>query len=347
MRTRRPATARAAVALGLGAAASTALGIAETSPWRFVALDGTGTLILLALAVVAVLAGLLAIRALIVLAGVLFVAAAVVQLAHLTWAGANPFGGNGSTMSLLLAFGAGLLALGLAPAPLPAASATAPSAPRSPEGRPGAGVTELLLTGGEPFLLPELDRIVAHCAGVLPTTLLTNGMLFRGHRLDTLRAMPRDRLALQISLDSATPGLHDAHRGAGTWDRAVAGIRTAVGEGFTVRVAATLTTDDRHEEAELRMFLDSLGIRRHDQVVRPLAREGAAENGLELTTETLIPEITVTAGGVYWHPVAADDEEQLVTRDIFPLDAAVDLVRERYRGYREHADAAARSFPCA
>ncbi|WP_455358300.1 Rv1681 family radical SAM protein [Streptomyces sp. SYSU K21746] len=215
------------------------------------------------------------------------------------------------------------------------------------EAAPEAGVTEILLTGGEPFILPDLDRIVASCTAALPTTLLTNGMLFRGHRLQMLRAMPHDRLTLQISLDSATPALHDSHRGKGTWAKAVDGIRTAIGEGFTVRVAATLTTDDRREERELRSFLDSLGIPRRHQVVRPLAHEGAADDGLELTVETLVPEVTITADGVYWHPVGADNDEQLVTRDIFPLDAAVDLVRTRFRAYRQQADAAARMFPCA
>ncbi|MCP3759694.1 radical SAM protein [Streptomyces sp. TBY4] len=212
---------------------------------------------------------------------------------------------------------------------------------------PDAGVNEILLTGGEPFMLPDLDEIVAACTAVLPTTLLTNGMLWRGRRLQMLQAMPHDRLALQISLDSATPDLHDSHRGKGTWAKAVAGIHTALGEGFTVRVAATLTTDDQHEERELRSFLDSLGIAREHQVVRPLAHQGAADEGLELTVETLVPEVTITADGVYWHPVGADNDEQLVTRDIFPLDAAIALVREQYRTYRNTADAAARTFPCA
>ncbi|MGP3690975.1 Rv1681 family radical SAM protein [Streptomyces sp. IBSNAI002] len=212
---------------------------------------------------------------------------------------------------------------------------------------PAAGVLEILLTGGEPFILPDLDEIVSACTAALPTTLLTNGMLFRGHRLQVLQAMPRDRLTLQISLDSATPDLHDSHRGKGTWAKAVAGIRIALGEGFTVRVAATLTTDDRHEEHELRTFLDSLGITRENQVVRPLAHEGAADDGLELTVQTLIPEVTITADGVYWHPVGADDDEQLVTRNVFPLDAAIDLVRERFRSFRNTADSAALAFPCA
>jgi len=210
-----------------------------------------------------------------------------------------------------------------------------------------AGVAELLLTGGEPFLLPDLGEIVAACASALPTTLLTNGMLFHGRRLATLRAMPRDRVRLQISLDSATPDRHDAHRGKGSWDRALAGIRTALGEAFTVRVAATLVGTDPAEEAELRGFLSGLGVAADDQVLRPLAHRGFAEEGLTLTTDTLVPEVTVTADGVYWHPVGADDADQLVTATLFPLAPAIAEIRELFRRQRADGDARARSFPCA
>jgi len=67
--------------------------------------------------------------------------------------------------------------------------------------------------------------------------VLTNGMVFRGRGLRELESIPRDNVALQISLDSATPQLHDAHRGKDSWVKAVAGIRLALGLGFRVRVA--------------------------------------------------------------------------------------------------------------
>jgi MoaA/NifB/PqqE/SkfB family radical SAM enzyme len=55
--------------------------------------------------------------------------------------------------------------------------------------------------------------------------------------------LPRDRIVLQISLDSATPGLHDLHRGPGTWARAREGIQRARSLGFRVRLAATVSTE--------------------------------------------------------------------------------------------------------
>jgi pyruvate-formate lyase-activating enzyme len=211
-----------------------------------------------------------------------------------------------------------------------------------------AGVQEVLLTGGEPFLRTDLDEVVTACTNRLPTTLLTNGMLLRGRRLDLLRGLPRDRLTLQISLDSATPDPHDRHRGAGTWQRAVDGIRTARAEGFRVRVAATVADDQRPDErADLQRLLDRLDILAADRVIRPVARRGFADTGVTLTMASLVPEVTVTVNGVYWHPVAADHDDHLVTTDLFPLAAAVAEIRRRFAAYRRAEGAAAQRFVCA
>jgi pyruvate-formate lyase-activating enzyme len=213
----------------------------------------------------------------------------------------------------------------------------------------GAGIREVYLTGGEPFLLPDLDQLVHSCVDTLPTTMLTNGMLFRGSRLEMLRRMPRAGLALQISLDSATPDRHDRHRGRGTWQRAREGIGVALAEGFRVRVAATVPPEEESagETAAFHALLDSLGVPRADQLVRPVAKRGFAEDGVAVTVETVVPEVTVTADGVYWHPVGADHDDQLVTRDLFPFDAVLSEVERRFTAYRQRAAVAAERFPCA
>jgi pyruvate-formate lyase-activating enzyme len=210
-----------------------------------------------------------------------------------------------------------------------------------------AGVQEIFLTGGEPFLLLDLDQIVQACTARLPTAVLTNGILFHGRRLEMLRRMPRNGFTLQISLDSATPGQHDRHRGAGTWQKTIDGIRLALAEGFHVRVAATIApAEDRDDEA-LHRLLDRMGVAATDRIVRPVAQRGFADEGVAVTVETLVPEITVTAEGVYWHPVGADHLDQLVSRQLLPLAAAIDDIRRRFTAYRQTLGEAADRFPCA
>src|ERR1700735_744577 len=124
------------------------------------------------------------------------------------------------------------------------------------------GVKEIFVTGGEPFLLENIGEILVCCAAAAPTTVLTNGMLFAGRRVESLAALARDRIVLQISLDSATPELHDLHRGRGSWARAREGIQLARAQGFRVRLAATVSTDAEAEQ--FGQFLDEEKIASED-----------------------------------------------------------------------------------
>jgi uncharacterized Fe-S cluster-containing radical SAM superfamily protein len=207
------------------------------------------------------------------------------------------------------------------------------------------GVKEIFVTGGEPFLLEDIGDILLSCAAAAPTTVLTNGLLFSGRRAESLRALPRDRIVLQISLDSPTPDRHDLHRGPGTWSRALDGIQRARAQGFRVRLAATVSTDAEAEE--FRQFLDEENIAAEDQVIRRIALRGAASEGLAITRSDLVPEVTITADGVYWHPVGAEDADLLVTDEIFPLAESFAAVRRAFDREGEHANKLARIFNCA
>ena len=207
------------------------------------------------------------------------------------------------------------------------------------------GVKELFVTGGEPFLLKDIREILLACAGAAPTTVLTNGMLFTGQGAETLKSLPRDRVVLQISLDSPTPERHDRHRGPGTWARTREGIQCARALGFRVRLAASVSTDA--EEEEFRHFLDGENTPEVDRVIRRIALRGCASEGVAVARTDLVPEVTITAEGVYWHPVGAEDKDLLVTRDIFPLSASFAAVRRAFDREREHANKLARIFNCA
>ena len=207
------------------------------------------------------------------------------------------------------------------------------------------GVKEIFATGGEPFLLEDIGEILAACAAAAPTTVLTNGMLLTGRRAETLQALPRDRIVLQISLDSATPELHDLHRGQGTWARTREGIQRARAQGFRVRLAATVSTDAEAEQ--IRRFLDEEKVAAEDRVIRRIALRGSAIEGVALSRADLAPEVTITADGVYWHPVGAEDVDLLVTGDIFPLVESFAAVRRAFDHEGEHANKLARIFNCA
>ena len=170
-------------------------------------------------------------------------------------------------------------------------------------------------------------------------------MLFAGRRVESLRTLPRDRVVLQISLDSPTPTLHDLHRGAGTWARTREGIQRARAHGFRVRLAATVSSDTEAEE--FREFLDKENVAAEDRVIRRIALRGAANEGVAVSRVDLVPEVTITAEGVYWHPVGAEDADLLVTRDIFPLAESFAAVRRAFEREGEHASRLARIFNCA
>ena len=207
------------------------------------------------------------------------------------------------------------------------------------------GVSEIFVTGGEPFMLPEIGEILAVCAAAAPTTVLTNGMLFAGRRLEMLRSLPRERVKLQISLDSPTPERHDSHRGKGTWARTREGIERARAEGFRVRLAATVSTDAEAEE--FRRFLDAHHVSEEDRVIRRIALRGFATQGIALAKADLVPEVTITAEGVFWHPVGAEDNDLLVSREIFPLTDSFAAVRRAFDREYDHQRRLAKIFNCA
>jgi hypothetical protein len=112
-----------------------------------------------------------------------------------------------------------------------------------------------------------------------------------------------------------------------------------------VRLAATVSSDDEAEE--FHHFLDEEKIVKEDRVIRRIALRGVAREGVAVTRTDLVPEVTITTEGVYWHPVGAEDNDLLVTRQIFPLSESFAAVRRAFDLEREHANKLATIFNCA
>ena len=123
------------------------------------------------------------------------------------------------------------------------------------------------------------------------------------------------------------------------------GVERARAERFRVRLAATVSSEA--EEQEFRRFLDAHKIGEENRVIRRIALRGAASEGIALARADLVPEVTITAEGVYWHPVGAEDGDLLISRDIFPLAESFAAVRRAFDRENEHQRRLATIFNCA
>jgi len=190
------------------------------------------------------------------------------------------------------------------------------------------GFSQVFFTGGEPFILNDIDEMLAYSSARISTSVLTNAMLLRGPRLDRLAAIKNGNLTAQVSLDGATPEQHEAYRGKGAWEKAVEGIRLLNERGVRVELSTTETAANSAHLAEICEFHRHLGIPDEQHFVRPLARRGNSKAGLELTMANIVPEVTANLDGIFWHPLSTDADMQ-VSKHLFPLAESVRRIREQ------------------
>lgn len=191
------------------------------------------------------------------------------------------------------------------------------------------GLSELFLTGGEPFILHHIFQMIAYgLERGMHVTVLSNGILLKGKRLQQLEALlHRERLTIQVSLDGSNAQTHDFYRGAGSWQKAIDAIRRLKAAGFHVRLGTTHTPENSHDLSAMCQLHRSLGIPGDDHIIRPLVRRGFSTKGMAIALPALEPEVTVNRDGVYWHPVATDPD-LLISPQIFPLAEAVRQIKE-------------------
>jgi radical SAM protein with 4Fe4S-binding SPASM domain len=102
------------------------------------------------------------------------------------------------------------------------------------------GHQQVTITGGEPFLHPDLPGILDQAYGLgFRISILTNGLHVSREMARRLAGKPR--LRIRVSLDGAAPASNDALRGAGAFDRAVASIRLLAGEGIQCGIGFTVS----------------------------------------------------------------------------------------------------------
>ena len=128
------------------------------------------------------------------------------------------------------------------------------------------GTETIGLTGGEPFMNPEIMAILELClARGFKVLVLTNAMKPMAHKqagLAALAASYPQRLTLRVSVDHYTQAGHEAVRGAGTWAPMCAGLTWLAAQPVHLHVAARLPANE--DEACLRAgfqrWFDDLGL---------------------------------------------------------------------------------------
>lgn len=214
----------------------------------------------------------------------------------------------------------------------------------------GLGFTSFGITGGEPFVRPDMPDLVGSLGRIAPTIVLTNGTLFTDRLVAALTDLATLPVALQISIDSDDPATNDAGRGPENFARASASIVRLRAAGIAVRIGTTVDGSDAPGLERLCAWHRALGITDDDHVVRPIVARGRARAsglGIETTLDDLPAELTITAEGSFWSPagptVAAGglDTDYLLTRTIRPLSIPL-AAMHRYAGERTACEPALR-----
>ncbi len=130
----------------------------------------------------------------------------------------------------------------------------------------GLAVRSLTLSGGEVFLRPDLWRLIDGLAAArMRYGVLTNGTLITEETIGQLSQGARRRRldSIQVSIDGSCAAVHDASRGAGSFEKAIRGLRLLQEAGFPATARVTV---NRHNVDDLentaRLLLDDIGLSR-------------------------------------------------------------------------------------
>jgi MoaA/NifB/PqqE/SkfB family radical SAM enzyme len=194
------------------------------------------------------------------------------------------------------------------------------------------GVREYYFTGGEPFMVPDMLVMIEESLRQGPVSVLTNGLLLTPERCRKLKEIAEASeysFDVRISIDAYTPEVNDPIRGAGTFEKILAGIRNLADAGLNPVVTVTEACGEAASAEGRAKFLEwmrSIGLARPRLKILSLFRIGAEEQRLRayeswetLKGRSLTVEESeklqcsscrmVTSRGVYVCPILIDEPD--------------------------------------
>lgn len=114
------------------------------------------------------------------------------------------------------------------------------------------GVEQFSFTGGEPFVNPQMLRILEFALEHRPCFVLTNGtepLRNRIRQVIQLKNKPHP-LAFRISLDHPDPEKHDLGRGPGNFRKSLSTLGMLYAEGFAVSIARLMDRGENTAETD-------------------------------------------------------------------------------------------------
>lgn len=167
------------------------------------------------------------------------------------------------------------------------------------------------ITGGEPFMNPEIDAIIeAPLERGLDVLVLTNAMMPMHHHRAVLMAFAArypGQMALRVSLDHFTRERHESERGPRSWLPAIEGLRWLSDNGFRIAVAGRTLWGE--SEATLRAGYGALF--KGEGIAIDAADPAQLVLFPEMQDSAMPPEITTAC----WQTLGKDPQSLMCARE--------------------------------
>lgn len=141
----------------------------------------------------------------------------------------------------------------------------------------------LILTGGEPMVRDDIYTLARHASDAgMRVVMAPCGHLITPESARQLKAA--GVMAISISIDGATPELHDAFRGVtGAYERTIEGLGHAIDAGIPFQVNTTVTRDNVDDLPAIHDLAVSLGAAKFDVFFLVPTGRGSALSDLALS----------------------------------------------------------------